>query len=128
LLGETVEDVEADRFRAVRTLADRYGAVVVLKGRGTLVAAPAHDVHVVDRGGPALAKGGTGDVLAGIVAALWASEDDGAAFRAATNATWLHGYLGERWEARGASARTMLASDLLTALPEALAELERGHP
>lgn len=127
LLGEPdTAAVEADRFAAARALADRYGAVVVLKGRGTLVTAPAQDVFVVDRGGPALAKGGTGDVLAGIVAALWASHDD--AFAAATNGVWLHGYLGERWEARGASSRTMLASDLVAALPEALAELEREKP
>lgn len=126
LLGlSSVEEVEKDRFQAVRALADRYGTVSVLKGRGTLVAAPAHDVRVVDRGGPALAKGGTGDVLAGIVAALWAGAED--PFVAATNAVWLHGYAGERWEARGHSSRSMLPSDLVAMLPDALAEVEHGE-
>jgi NAD(P)H-hydrate epimerase len=125
LLGESAVDaVERDRFAAVRALAERYGAVAVLKGRGTLLSAPGTPVFVIDRGSPALAKGGTGDVLAGIVAALWASGAD--ALAAATNGVWLHGYLGERWEARGASARALLASDLVATLPEALAEIERG--
>ena len=72
LLGCDVPAVEADRFKAARTIADRYRAVVVLKGAGSLVAHPAGPVAVCPWGNPGMASGGMGDVLTGVIAGLLA--------------------------------------------------------
>ncbi len=70
LLGTTTAEVQHDRRAAVRELAARYAAVVVLKGAGTLVCAPGGVPWLVAAGNPGMATGGMGDVLTGIVAAL----------------------------------------------------------
>ncbi|MBN8713751.1 MAG: NAD(P)H-hydrate dehydratase [Xanthomonadales bacterium] len=72
LLGTGVAEVEADRYAAVRELARRYAAVVVLKGAGSLVADASGRVAVCPWGNPGMATGGMGDLLTGIVAALLA--------------------------------------------------------
>jgi len=72
LLGSEPSWVDAHRLEAARTAAERFGAVVLLKGRDTIVAEPGKGVLVSDFGPPSLATAGTGDVLAGIVAAFLA--------------------------------------------------------
>lgn len=89
LLGVAAADVQADRAGAVRALADRSGATVLLKGAGTLVASPGGPAALVAAGSPALAKGGSGDILCGLCASLLAR---GLAPRdAACAAALLHG-------------------------------------
>lgn len=70
LLGCRTDDVQRDRFAAARRLAERYEAVVVLKGAGTIVAAPREAPVVLAAGNPGMATGGMGDVLTGVIAAL----------------------------------------------------------
>lgn len=70
LLDVDTATVQADRFAAVSALQHRYGGVVVLKGAGTLIADGGPVIDVADYAQPALASGGTGDVLTGIIAAL----------------------------------------------------------
>ena len=77
LLGCTTAEVQADRLRAAQALADRYRSVVVLKGSGSIVAAPQRVARINGTGNAALASGGTGDVLAGWLAGLWAQAPDG---------------------------------------------------
>ena len=117
LLGETTDAVQADRMRAVRALAAASRAVVVLKGARTLVCDGTLGddfVTINPTGGPALATGGTGDVLAGAIGALVAQGVAPAS--AARLAVWLHGAAGDALAARlGPSG--VVASDL----PEALA-------
>ena len=72
LLGITAQAVNADRFAAVRALAQRFGAIAVLKGAGTLVARPDDAVAVCPWGNPGMASGGMGDVLTGVIAGLLA--------------------------------------------------------
>ena len=96
LLGTTVAAVQADRFAAARRLAADTGAVVVLKGSGTLVAAPDGRVAVNPTGDARLATAGTGDVLAGWIGGLWSAQPADAAaidlaFEVARAAAWLHG-------------------------------------
>jgi hydroxyethylthiazole kinase-like uncharacterized protein yjeF len=96
LLGITVAAVQADRLAAARRLAADTGAVVVLKGSGTLVAAPDGRVAVNPTGDARLATAGTGDVLAGWIGGLWSAQapaDDAIAlaFDVARAAAWLHG-------------------------------------
>jgi NAD(P)H-hydrate epimerase len=119
LLGTTSEEVERDRFAAVRNAADRTGATVVLKGARTIVCG-ARGTSVSLRGDPVLATGGTGDVLTGIIAALLCHAD---AHAAACAAVHLHALCGEAWRAATRSDRGLLASDLVDRIPEAIAEL-----
>ena len=120
LLGTTAADVEADRMAAVRRLAAATRAVVVLKGARTLVCdgtlADAF-VAIVPTGGPSLATGGTGDVLAGLLGALLAQGMTPAA--AARAGAYLHGVAGTL----AGATRAVTAADLLDALPRALAAL-----
>ena len=115
LLGRERAEVEADRLGSARERARRADAVVVLKGRATLSAAPDGTVVVNGTGSPALATAGTGDVLTGTIAAFLAKGMDPLPAAAAAGAG--HGAAGER-AARGDGT---IASDVLEALPEALA-------
>ncbi|MBT6114910.1 MAG: NAD(P)H-hydrate dehydratase [Porticoccaceae bacterium] len=73
LLNISVQDVQADRFSAVRQLQEKYNAVVLLKGAGTLIAAPGDEIIAVcPYGNPGMATGGMGDALSGIIGALLA--------------------------------------------------------
>lgn len=102
-----------DRLAAVRRAAVLTGAVVLLKGPDTVIAAPDGRAAVNDHAPAWLATGGTGDVLAGLVAALLAGGM--APFEAASAAAWLHG------EAGFACGEGLLAEDLAARLPGALA-------
>jgi hydroxyethylthiazole kinase-like uncharacterized protein yjeF len=109
LLGMSTTDVQADRFAAAREMARHFGAVVVLKGSGSLVASPDGQVAVCRWGNPGMASGGMGDVLTGVVAALLAQGCD--AWKAACMGVALHARAGDR--AARAGERGLLASDLL---------------
>ncbi len=117
LLGVDTAAVQADRRGAALALAQRFNAVVVLKGAGSLVAAPDGRLRLCDRGHPAMASAGLGDVLAGLLGALRAQGLD--AFEAACLGVWLHARAGERVGARG---RGLLASDLIEVVRELLEE------
>lgn len=101
LLGVSVADVQADRPACACALAARFEAVAVLKGAGTVVAAPDGRLAINTSGHPVLATAGTGDVLAGTIAALLAGllragcPPDEAAWQAACAGVWLHGRAGE---------------------------------
>lgn len=97
LLGTSTAKVQADRLGAASQLTARFGAVVVLKGSGTVVAA-AGELPVINHSGNArLATAGTGDVLAGMVGARLAAGRPAQA--AACEAVWTHGDLADRWPA-----------------------------
>lgn len=121
LLGRSTAEVSADRLGAARQAAARSGAVVLLKGYRTVVAAPSGETVIVPAGGPALATGGTGDVLTGIAVALLAA--GASPFVAAWTAAWIHGRAGDRLAER-LGVRPVVAGDLLTALPEVIRRLE----
>ena len=100
LLGADAKQVQADRFAAARRIAADTGAVVVLKGSGSLVATPDGRVAVNPTGDARLATAGTGDVLAGWIGGLWSAQpadDDavGLAFAVARAAAWIHGRGGD---------------------------------
>jgi hydroxyethylthiazole kinase-like uncharacterized protein yjeF len=97
LLGTGTAEVQADRLRAARELAQRYGATVVLKGSGTIVAAPEETPVINPTGNARLATAGTGDVLAGMIGAALAAGLPPMA--AGWQAVWRHGECAERWTA-----------------------------
>jgi len=116
LLGRSAAELNRDRVGAARELAERCGAVVLLKGAATVVADPAGCVYVNPTGGPALAAGGSGDVLTGVVAALLGQGVD--PLEAAALAAWLHGAAADRLAERCGPAG-VLATDLANELPAA---------
>ncbi|MGH9379185.1 MAG: NAD(P)H-hydrate dehydratase [Thermoanaerobaculia bacterium] len=121
LLERSAAEVQADRLAAARQAAQRSRAVVVLKGRGTLIAAPEGGVELCLEGGPALATGGSGDVLTGMIGALLAQ---GLEPRdAACLGVWLHARTGDRLAAQR-GVLSLLAGDLVEELPASVRELE----
>lgn len=110
----------ADRLAAAREFAKDRNVCLVLKGFRTLIAFPDGDVWINPSGSPALAKGGTGDILTGLIAGLIAQipADAGLAVRAAV---WLHGRAGEL-AAADLTDKCVLATDLLRYLPGAIRE------
>lgn len=110
LLGWTTGEVQADRLGAAQQLAAQFNCVAVLKGSGTVVAAPDRVPAINPTGNARLATAGTGDVLAGMVGAHLAG--GASALRAASEAVYLHGLAADTWPAQrpltaGALARSV---------------------
>ncbi len=114
-------DVGADRVLAARGLAARLGAIVLLKGPGTVIAEPGGRAVVNRTDSSALATAGTGDVLTGIIAGLLATGAD--PFTAAATGAYVHGRAA--WVAGTGDA--LVAGDLITALPPTLHTLRSGR-
>jgi NAD(P)H-hydrate epimerase len=123
LAGKTIEQIGADRVGAARRAAKEWGAVVVLKGARTVVAHPdgriSEDPHEV----PALATGGTGDVLSGIIGGLIAQGSD--PYAAAVTGVYIHAAAGRRI-AQKLGDSGLLASDLLLEIPLVMNVLRQG--
>jgi hydroxyethylthiazole kinase-like uncharacterized protein yjeF len=124
LLGTSTAAVQADRLAAVRRAAAATGAIVVLKGSLTLIAAPGGGLYVNPTGNPGMASGGTGDVLTGILGGLLAQRLD--PLDAACLAVYLHGLAGDLALAR-LRGPSLAAEDLIGALPAAFADLAAGQ-
>ncbi len=119
LLGWTTAKIQAARINAVQLCAKQTGAVVVLKGHGTLVVDGLNPerVYLNKTGNPGMATGGTGDVLGGVIAALIAQGME--AFEATCLGVYLHGAAGDL--ATGALGEwSLIATDLLDTLPYAI--------
>jgi hydroxyethylthiazole kinase-like uncharacterized protein yjeF len=114
LLGTSAAEVQADRLHAARELARRHAAVAVLKGAGSVVARPDGLAAINTSGNPALATGGTGDVLAGLCGALLAQ--GWPAWEAALGAVWLHGAAADDLVNDGIGPVGMLAGELIPAI------------
>lgn len=98
LAGSTAAEVQADRLTAARQLAERFQCVVVLKGSGTVIAAPGQQTMINASGNALLATPGTGDVLAGMLGACMANGLS--AFEAACGAVFAHGSRADAWAAQ----------------------------
>jgi NAD(P)H-hydrate epimerase len=117
LMGSKV----TDRMAAARGFAQERNVCLVLKGFRTLIAFPDGKVWINPTGSPSMAKGGTGDILTGLIAGMIAQlpHDIPSAVRAAV---WLHGRAGEIAAAE-LTEQCVLATDLLTYLPQAIREI-----
>lgn len=122
LTGLSAAQSNADREETARTYAQKWNAVVVLKGSRTVVAAPDGRVRVNPTGNPGLARGGSGDVLSGMTAALLACGLP--AFEAAACAVYLHGAAADR-TAAVLGEYGMLPHDILPQLGRIFAEHQR---
>lgn len=117
LTGRSVKEIEADRVKAAREFAQQHGVTLVLKGWRTLVAHPDGMVAVNTTGNAAMAKGGSGDILTGIIAALLAQYPEKVA-DAVNAAVYLHGLAGD-FAVRAQDEHTVLATDTLAHLWQA---------
>jgi NAD(P)H-hydrate epimerase len=124
LAGITVAEVQANRLEVARGFAQRVGVTLVLKGARTLIAHPDGSVAVNTSGNPGMAKGGSGDLLTGLVAGLLA-QYPGEAARAVEAAVYLHG-LAADLAVREADQHTLLATDTLAHLSRAFRFRLRG--
>jgi hydroxyethylthiazole kinase-like uncharacterized protein yjeF len=122
LTGLTTEEVQRNRSTLARQTAATWRHVVMLKGAYTVVADPNGACAILPFATPALARAGTGDVLAGAIAGLVAQGMD--AWRAAVMGGFLHARAGELAAEMLEGSAAVVASDVLAGLPSALAELD----
>jgi NAD(P)H-hydrate epimerase len=129
LLGITTKEVQKDRVRIAADAAKNWNAYVLLKGFHTILASPDGEIFVNPTGNPGLAKGGSGDVLTGILAALTGQFGTQDWLRVLALGAWLHGRAADTL-IEDADPSGILASDVARALPyarfELLEEIRRG--
>jgi hydroxyethylthiazole kinase-like uncharacterized protein yjeF len=130
LLGQTTADIQSNRIQSARTLANRFRALCVLKGSGTVTATPSGQAVINNSGNGMLATAGTGDVLAGMVGAALArlfaakppqplhpcqidSAIDTTVLAVVTNTVWSHGHVADNWATQSV---TLTANRLSNAL------------
>jgi ADP-dependent NAD(P)H-hydrate dehydratase / NAD(P)H-hydrate epimerase len=121
LTGNTISEVQTDRVGCARALARERGVVLVLKGERTLIALPDGRVWVNPTGSPAMATGGSGDILTGMIAGMLA-QFPATPELAVAAAVYLHGRAGELG-AMKLTEQAFVAGDLLTFLPDAIHDL-----
>ncbi len=124
IAGQKTSEIVAHRLDVAREFARRHGVQLVLKGFRTLTASPEGQVWVNPTGNPGMATGGAGDVLTGITAALLAQYPDRLPTEVTAAAVYLHGLAGDI-AARELGEASVIAGDILEALPRAYLELKR---
>jgi len=122
LTGLSTEEIQNDRLGTATKYAKEWGHVVVLKGAFTIVAAPDGNATVIPVASPALARAGTGDVLAGLIVGLRAQGLD--AYDAALAGAWIHAQAGLIAADAFGSTASVLAGDVLEAIPDVMTDLE----
>ena len=121
LTGMATDEIQKDRLNVARKYAQEWGHVVVLKGAFTVIAAPDGRTTTIPIATPALARAGTGDVLAGLITGLRAQGVE--AYDAARTAAWIHAQAGLSAADVQGSAGAVMAGDLLDAIPNVIADL-----
>jgi hydroxyethylthiazole kinase-like uncharacterized protein yjeF len=122
LCGMKIESIQNDRLEVARRFAVQWGQVLVLKGALTAIASPLGQIMIVPLASPALARAGSGDVLAGMITGLMAQGLSG--FDAAVSAAWIHARAGLQAAQCLGSSSSVLASDVIEAIPQVLKSLE----
>jgi hydroxyethylthiazole kinase-like uncharacterized protein yjeF len=123
LTGMSVNEIQADRLGVAEHYARQWGHVVVLKGAFTIIASPDGQTGVIPVATPALARAGTGDVLAGLIVGLRAQGVD--AFNSALIGSWIHAQAGLRAAAVLGSTTSVIAGDILQGVIDVIATLSR---
>ena len=121
-MATSIQEVQADRLESASRFAREYGVITVLKGAGTLIAHPDGRTRMNLTGNPGMARGGSGDILAGMVGSFAAQGME--PLEAASAAVYLHGLAGDRCADR-LSQQGMLPTDMLEELPGLFLEYAR---
>jgi NAD(P)H-hydrate epimerase len=122
LTGMAIEDIQKDRLNVARKYAQEWGHVVVLKGAFTVIASPDGRTTTIPVATPALARAGTGDVLAGLITGLRAQGVE--AYDAARTAAWIHAQAGLNAADYHGGTAAVMAGDVLDAVPDVIADME----
>jgi hydroxyethylthiazole kinase-like uncharacterized protein yjeF len=122
LMGVDTKEIQADRVGFARSLADRTGAVVVLKGNMTVVAEPRGQDYINFTGNPGMATAGMGDVLTGMIAAFIARGME--PIVAARAAVYVHGLAGDM-AAKEGGEESLIASDVISGIGRAIEALRK---
>jgi NAD(P)H-hydrate epimerase len=129
LLGIPTESVQKDRIKALQWAVKRYDCVVLLKGENTLTTSPGKIIYRNPTGNPGMSTGGAGDVLTGVITGLLAQHLD--PLHAAVVGAYIHGKAGDLFQQQTGGCTGLIATDLISLLPKALAECQRKesfHP
>jgi ADP-dependent NAD(P)H-hydrate dehydratase / NAD(P)H-hydrate epimerase len=121
LTGKTIAEIQYDRISSACSFATEHGVYLVLKGNRSVIAFPDGRVWINLTGSPAMATGGTGDVLTGMIAGLVAQFPNQLE-NALLAAVYLHGRAGELG-AEALGEKSFMATDLFEFLPEAMREI-----
>jgi NAD(P)H-hydrate epimerase len=121
LTGLSVENIQKNRLEIAKEFSEKWGKVIVLKGAYTVIAEPGGQVSVIPVATPALAKAGTGDVLAGLITGLLAQKVN--PFPAACCAAWIHANAGLLAEIKYGNSASILARDILAEIPQVLSNI-----
>jgi NAD(P)H-hydrate epimerase len=121
LTGLSIEEIQENRLEIAEKYSKKWGHIVVLKGAFTIIAAPDGQLAVVPIATSALARAGTGDVLAGLIVGLRAQGVK--AFEAACAGSWIHATAGVLAAKRLGTTASVIASDVLNAVPQVISEL-----
>ncbi len=122
LTGLKIDQIQSKRVETALKYAKKWNQVVVLKGALTVIASPDQKARIIPVATAALARAGTGDVLAGIIAGLIAQGVP--SFDAATAGAWIHAHAGLEAEAFLEGSASVLASDVLESIPAVLSKLK----
>jgi NAD(P)H-hydrate epimerase len=122
LTGLSKEEIQADRQALASKYAKEWGHVVILKGAFTIVAAPDGRTTMIPVASPALARAGTGDVLAGLIVGLRAQGLE--AFDAAVAGAWIHAQAGLYAADELGTTTSVLAGDVLDCVADVISDLE----
>lgn len=123
LTGQSAVSINEDRCKAARLAQNKWGGVVLLKGFRTVIASDIN-LAILLSGNSALAKAGSGDVLAGLLAGIYAQMDNAA--EAAGLASYIHGRIASLHVRSGGDPASLIPSDLVQAIGPTLAELRRS--
>ncbi|WP_338781686.1 NAD(P)H-hydrate dehydratase [Metabacillus sp. FJAT-52054] len=121
MTGLNVNEIQSSRIQAALQYADEHDVILLLKGEHTVIAFPDGEAIVNLTGNSALAKGGTGDTLTGILTACLCTHQN--VKEAAANAVFIHGKTADLWVSKY-GARSMTASDISDMIPEVMKYLE----
>jgi NAD(P)H-hydrate epimerase len=126
LMQVTIDEVQTNRLAIAKECARQYNAIAVLKGANTVVASPeGGTVYVNPTGNPGLAKGGSGDMLAGMIASLVAQGMD--CYSASRAGVYLHGLCGDE-ASKKHSVRALTPSLCIREMPKVFKRMETYTP
>jgi NAD(P)H-hydrate epimerase len=125
IMGMTPQDVNADRIGIGAKFVDKYGVNLLLKGARSILFTTDGGTFINPTGNPALAKGGSGDILTGFIGGLAAQGYT--LTQSAIIGAYFHGYIADTWCADTGSNIDLLAGDLLNGVGRAMKEIERGE-
>jgi NAD(P)H-hydrate epimerase len=122
LTGLSTSEIQENRIEIAKEYSKKWGHIVVLKGAYSVIADPTGNIAIVPVATPALAKAGTGDVLAGLIVGLLAQGVD--AFQAACMGAWIHANAGLLAARILGNTASVIARDVLNAVPQIISDIQ----